>query len=593
MTLVRTEAAGLVAYGAVAPTDEMMVLLERVERERARRLAHVILPSTAIEQSCSRSPSRTSARTARCGRRPASSPSRSTCPRARSASRAARARATCARVGADAAPWARELEFRARAVRVEGRRLEHEEVVAYHAASRTLLVCDLLVSVPAAPPDAVRASDARARGTTRARAPRTRSPAPPTATPRCSRAAGEGLAEDRALLALLPVGRAPGDGRAGRHGARRARVLRRRVPAGRERARARARLGRVLRVGVARRARVARASSSSRSTARRSCPRSSRRDPQPRPAQGRRLSTSSARRGRSNGSSAATLTRPRAATRGACATRSASSRRARSSTTDKRGGAAASRTATSRSCGISKRRRGTSTRAALWFRRQPRRRGAAPGRALRSLVRSRCHRRATAASAGTRAHVPRPPSWARVCRLLSRCRARSAPISSPRACRHAPRARRPRPRRWPCGTRSSAGSGFAARRRSRSRPRAPPRALGYAPRSTSSRVPLAADTADRLEVRVRLGRADDEPREGARARPVGQRRALFSRGRHAHLDEPLAQRNWQHGRLSQPPEHATPSTSRKPSNRARQMNCWSAFQWVASARRDGGRAGWT
>ena len=50
MTLVRTDAAGLVAYGAVAPTGEMLALLERVERELARcRLAHVILPSTAIE----------------------------------------------------------------------------------------------------------------------------------------------------------------------------------------------------------------------------------------------------------------------------------------------------------------------------------------------------------------------------------------------------------------------------------------------------------------------------------------------------------------------------------------------------------------
>ena len=165
MTLVRTDAAGLVAYGAVAPTGEMLALLERVERELARcRLAHVILPSTAIEHKLFA----LAVADKRADCTLWSAPDQFAFPldlpaRAIGFPGGARARDVPRAWAADATPWARELEFRTLGPFVSKDGVSnYEEVVAYHAASRTLLVCDLLVSVPAAPPDAVRANDARA-----------------------------------------------------------------------------------------------------------------------------------------------------------------------------------------------------------------------------------------------------------------------------------------------------------------------------------------------------------------------------------------------------------------------------------------------
>ena len=315
MTLVRTDAAGLVAYGAVAPTGEMLALLERVERELARcRLAHVILPSTAIEHKLFA----LAVADKRADCTLWSAPDQFAFPldlpaRAIGFPGGARARDVPRAWAADATPWARELEFRTLGPFVSKDGVSnYEEVVAYHAASRTLLVATCSSRCPRRRRTRC-ARTTRARcGTTRARAEdEVAGPADGDAALLARREA-EGW-QKIALFSLYfqsgalrvtaePDGTARGalaffDGA---------------FLAGRS-ARARALGWGVLRVGVARRARVAREASSE--LALDGAPLVPpilavailNRDP-------RRvvdLSTSSARRGRSNGSSAATLTRPR------------------------------------------------------------------------------------------------------------------------------------------------------------------------------------------------------------------------------------------------------------------------------------------
>lgn len=148
----------LLCYGGVAPTSEMLHLLHELEAQRGKQVEAIILPSTAIEHKLFT--------VALSKRLPQAelwiAPSQFSFPvdvpndllglgNARLLNDAA-----CPSWGVEL-PWVRFGPYLSL-----DEISNFEEIVCIHRASKTLLCCDLLVSVPASPPDIIAYNDARA-----------------------------------------------------------------------------------------------------------------------------------------------------------------------------------------------------------------------------------------------------------------------------------------------------------------------------------------------------------------------------------------------------------------------------------------------
>lgn len=150
--------ACLLCYGGVAPTTEMLRLLHELEMRRDKQVEAIILPSTAIEHKLFT--------IALSQRLPQAelwiAPSQFSFPIDVPNDLLGLANA---RLLNDAAlpSWGIELPWVRFGPYLSLDEISNfEEIVCVHKASKTLLCCDLLVSIPATPPDIIAYNDARA-----------------------------------------------------------------------------------------------------------------------------------------------------------------------------------------------------------------------------------------------------------------------------------------------------------------------------------------------------------------------------------------------------------------------------------------------
>lgn len=162
MTLVRTS-VGLVGYSAVAPTEEMLQLLSRVEETAGARLAHLILPTTAVEHKLFAVALAQARSDLEFWIVPDQYAFPLNLPKELLGFPAGRTRPLPTRFSEAVAPWAAELPYRVLGPFPSKDGVStFEELVAFHPASKSLLCVDLVVSVPSDPPSILLANDPRA-----------------------------------------------------------------------------------------------------------------------------------------------------------------------------------------------------------------------------------------------------------------------------------------------------------------------------------------------------------------------------------------------------------------------------------------------
>ncbi|CAK0845465.1 unnamed protein product [Prorocentrum cordatum] len=152
MALVRTS-VGLVGYSAVAPTEEMLQLLSRIEEAAGERLAHLILPTTAAEHKLFAVALAQARSDLEFWIVPGQFAFPLNLPNELLGFPIGRTRPLPAQCSDTVAPWAAELPYRVLGPFPSKDGVStFEELCAFHPASKTLLCVDLVVSVPSDPP---------------------------------------------------------------------------------------------------------------------------------------------------------------------------------------------------------------------------------------------------------------------------------------------------------------------------------------------------------------------------------------------------------------------------------------------------------
>ncbi|KAJ1461587.1 hypothetical protein M885DRAFT_506605 [Pelagophyceae sp. CCMP2097] len=159
MTLVKLDGGGLLGYSAVAATEEMLQLLASVEAKHGP-LLHVVLPTTAVEHKLFA--------VALAKAKKATLwivPDQFSFPVDLPLGLLGFPRNT-GRIGGpgdEAPPWAKQVRYKMLGPLISKDGISNfEELVCYDSASKTMLCCDLLVSVSEKPPQCIVNNDARA-----------------------------------------------------------------------------------------------------------------------------------------------------------------------------------------------------------------------------------------------------------------------------------------------------------------------------------------------------------------------------------------------------------------------------------------------